>query len=291
MRWVMGRAQSEDGGYIKLHRKFYDCQSLQPKGAWGEDRAFLWMVARANWQDNRVRIDGELFDVKRGEFITSIRNLRKKWGWGVGKVYRFINILKSEHMVEHKPEHRYTRISICNYDVYNPISEECTDEAERGAEREAEQSRNDPGTIPERSRNQRRIIKNKEEGKINYKRELRSKDPIRKLLKQVPLKNQFSPLSIQKAVVKWLRFKQREKNFTYKPIGFKAFLAEWKTRAWELPIAVAHSSGRGYSGCFMPKSNENTKLKEKQHDKERTIEIPEVGQSELSDLFDFTGNS
>ncbi len=61
-----------DSGFIYLHRK------LKKHWIWKKPEYFQWFIHilfRANFKDNKVLIGSDLYELKRGQFITSIQKL------------------------------------------------------------------------------------------------------------------------------------------------------------------------------------------------------------------------
>jgi hypothetical protein len=105
-------------GFIKLHRGWRDCQAFKDEPC-TQREAWVWLLEHTAWKDCQRRdAQGVLIDVKRGQFHTSIRTLASEWQWSRGRVDRFLNDLKTSHMVSHETGHGGLLITICNYDKY-----------------------------------------------------------------------------------------------------------------------------------------------------------------------------
>ena len=109
-------------GWISLYR------SIQDHWLWQEkpyDKAHAWLdlLLSANHQDKKIVFDSNLVEVKRGEFITSIRKLCERWGWSNSKVKKFLETLQLDGMITYKSDTKKTTINIANYNVYQPSSD------------------------------------------------------------------------------------------------------------------------------------------------------------------------
>lgn len=109
-------------GWISLYR------SIQDHWLWQEkpyDKAHAWLdlLLSANHQDKKIVFDSNLVEVKRGEFITSIRKLCERWGWSNSKVKKFLETLQLDGMITYKSDTKKTTINIVNYNVYQPSSD------------------------------------------------------------------------------------------------------------------------------------------------------------------------
>ena len=51
--------------------------------------------------------------------MNSLDTWAKKWGWHKSKVRRFFNLLEQDAMIVTKSETQTTRITVCNYGIYN----------------------------------------------------------------------------------------------------------------------------------------------------------------------------
>jgi len=105
-------------GYIKLHRKIKDNFLWKKKRRFSKLEAWLDILLLANHKDNKVMIELQVIDIKKGQLLTSQLGLSKKWRWAVGSVNTFLKVLKAENQIEYKTENKYTIISILNWDKY-----------------------------------------------------------------------------------------------------------------------------------------------------------------------------
>ncbi|PEL12689.1 DnaD domain-containing protein [Bacillus sp. AFS017336] len=105
-------------GWISLHRKVRDHWLFEEKRSFSRFEAWVDLLMEVNHQDNKVLLGNELIDVKRGQKITSMDQLAKRWGWGKTKTYKFVKLLESEQMITIKTNTKRTVITIVNYDFY-----------------------------------------------------------------------------------------------------------------------------------------------------------------------------
>ena len=66
----------------------------------------------ANYNGNKVLIDGRMVTVARGEFITSLVKLSERWGWHRQTVTNFLEMLEREEMILKKSTTKYTSVTI-----------------------------------------------------------------------------------------------------------------------------------------------------------------------------------
>ena len=104
-------------GWISIHRKIQDNIIWNDK-PFNRGAAWIDLIMLANHEDKQILFNGNVICVKRGEKITSLRKLSERWGWSRGKTKMFLNLLKSENMIEFKTDHQKTTYKIVNYNVY-----------------------------------------------------------------------------------------------------------------------------------------------------------------------------
>lgn len=117
-----------DQGWIKLHRKIQDHWIWQEKRKFSKAEAWIDLLMMVNHEDKKVPLGNELILVKRGQRITSIRQLCDRWGWSNTKVTQFLKMMQTDGMVTVKSDTKKTVITIENYDVYQSRKDEKTTE-------------------------------------------------------------------------------------------------------------------------------------------------------------------
>lgn len=107
-----------NNGWIKLHKK------IRKHWIWEHPEfllAWIDMLMMANWTDHKKLYKMELHKIKRGEFPASIRKLSLRWDWSTGKVQRFLNLLKTDKMIDTLTDTGYTLVKIVNYEQYQVV--------------------------------------------------------------------------------------------------------------------------------------------------------------------------
>lgn len=105
-------------GWISLHRKILDNPILSTSRNYSRFEAFIYLLLRANHSDRNVPIGSTLYNVKKGQMITSQMKLCKQFKWGNTKLRNFLKLLESDSMIEIQTESNLTRITILNYESY-----------------------------------------------------------------------------------------------------------------------------------------------------------------------------
>lgn len=110
-----------DKGWIKTYRKIQECWIWLDKEPFDKRSAWIDLLLTANHADKKILFNGELITIKRGQILTSVRKLAKKWSWSVNKVYRFLELLISDEMVQKESDNNRTLITIVNYSVFQDV--------------------------------------------------------------------------------------------------------------------------------------------------------------------------
>lgn len=105
-------------GWISIHRKIQQSDIRLDKEPFDKRSAWIDLIMMANHEDKQILFNGKFIEVKRGEKITSLKQLSDRWRWSTGKVKRFLNLLESGSMIELKTKRRYTSYKVVNYNIY-----------------------------------------------------------------------------------------------------------------------------------------------------------------------------
>jgi hypothetical protein len=126
-------------GWIKLHRKVKGHWLFTEKRTFTKFEAWIDLLLEVNHKDNKFMLGNELVEVKRGQTITSIRQLCDRWNWSNSKVIKFLKMLESDEMLSVKSDTKKTVITIGNYDIYQLQDTEETTVKRHGHDSEATQ--------------------------------------------------------------------------------------------------------------------------------------------------------
>ena len=105
-------------GWIKTYRQIQDCWIWKVDEPFDRRSAWLDLLLSANHKDVKLLFNGNLIDAKRGQLITSVRNLANKWQWSKDRVLKFLRVLENDTMIERDSDNHRTLITIVNYGVY-----------------------------------------------------------------------------------------------------------------------------------------------------------------------------
>jgi len=104
-------------GYVKISRAIFG-HGMFKEEPYTEIQAWIWFICGASYKDDTVRVGHLIVDVKRGEYVASIRFLAKKFKWTTSRVKRFLDRLTRGKMVTTKATQGITSINLLNYDEY-----------------------------------------------------------------------------------------------------------------------------------------------------------------------------
>lgn len=147
-------------GWIKLHRKIYDCWIWQEK-PFDKGRAWIDLLLLAMHRDKKLLIDNEVLVIPRGSYMTSILKLAERWGWSRCKVMRFLNLLENEQMLNTKRTPKGTLVTIVKYEEYQIIG--TTDDTTVDTSNETPSDTTDETPHETQKKNIKNIYKNDKE--------------------------------------------------------------------------------------------------------------------------------
>lgn len=104
-----------DNGWIKLHRKIKDNWIWEDPAMF---QAWIDILLMVNHQDKKIKVNGQLTTIKRGEKLTSILKLAERWGWSRKRVMRFLDLLEEDGMCTTKRTPNGTTLKVSNYAEY-----------------------------------------------------------------------------------------------------------------------------------------------------------------------------
>ncbi|MCO6217284.1 DnaD domain protein [Staphylococcus epidermidis] len=105
-------------GWISLHRSIQKHWLFEEKRKFSRFEAWIDILMMINHTDNKIMHDGDLITVKRGQRITSLRQLGERWSWSITKVDKYLKILESDGMLDVKKDTKKTVLTVVNYDDY-----------------------------------------------------------------------------------------------------------------------------------------------------------------------------
>lgn len=104
-----------DGGFILLHRNIDDWEYRKDVNTFS---VWLRLLTMANYTDKRWKN----IIIKRGQCVTSLSGLASDCGISIQKVRTALANIQKSGNITRKTTNKYSIITICNYDSYQPIS-------------------------------------------------------------------------------------------------------------------------------------------------------------------------
>lgn len=105
-------------GWIKIHRdiqQHWIAQDMEKFGWW------IDLLLLASYEDNKALLGNRITEVKRGQFIASLRFLAERWNASKDKINAFLKLLAQDGMITKESDRNTTLITICNYESYQDI--------------------------------------------------------------------------------------------------------------------------------------------------------------------------
>jgi hypothetical protein len=105
-------------GWIKLYRKSLNHWLYNENRPHTRREAWEDMLLLCNHDNEKILIQGEIINCNRGQSVTSLKSWAKQFKWTIQKVRTFLKMLENDSMIEVEGLRKSTRITICNYEVY-----------------------------------------------------------------------------------------------------------------------------------------------------------------------------
>jgi len=114
-------------GYVKIGRAVFG-HNMFKEEPYTEREGWIWLICGASYKTDTIRIPNTniVTEVKRGDYVASIRFLATKFKWSNSRVRRFLDRLTRGKMVSTVSDTGITKISIANYDKYQFFVEQPT---------------------------------------------------------------------------------------------------------------------------------------------------------------------
>jgi len=104
-----------DKGWISIHRKILDNPIVLIKGKYTKFEAWIYLLLRATYSNQKVVLGSDIYKLKSGEIITSQVKLCKQFKWGNSRLRTFLQLLEKDKMISVKTNTKLTMITILNF--------------------------------------------------------------------------------------------------------------------------------------------------------------------------------
>lgn len=143
-------------GYLALWRKFQDHEFWREKREFSKAEAWIDILWEAQHDPNprQVVFGMRILTCHYGECLKSTRTWASRWNWSEVKVRRFLKLLESMTQICLKSESITTRITVLNYEQYDPkrravdaeaTHDRSTDKNVKNVKNKTSSRRSDPG--------------------------------------------------------------------------------------------------------------------------------------------------
>jgi hypothetical protein len=105
-------------------------------------QAWVDLLLLTNDKDRDITLNGETFELKRGQLAWSQRGLEREWERSREWIQRFIRFCQDESMIKVETSARRTIITVLNYDTYQTSEQTSLLTSEPATEQTSEQARN-----------------------------------------------------------------------------------------------------------------------------------------------------
>lgn len=261
-------------GWIKLHRNIINWE-------WFDDaetfKLFVYLLLKANHEPKKWMG----ITVNKGEFVTSLSTLSSDLNMSIKKIRTRLDKLSQSGEIDIERAHKYTTITICNYESYQ---DEKTVKGTQGARKGHEDgtkkgtkrahTQTDTNTCncdsykdEEKVKGTKRARKGHEEGIEKGNKQEDKNNKNKEIYKEslYPNLDKFSdyelPEEYKPMIEEWLAYKKERKD-KYTERGFKSLCTMIRNKfgsrgegAERLKQAVIYSSACNYKGIFEPKQN------------------------------------
>lgn len=145
-------------GWVSIHRSILEHFVWMDK-PFNMGAAWVDLILMANHDEKKIPVNGNIVIIKRGQTYTSCRSLAERWGWGLGRVKRFIDTLEREQMVNAEKTKNGTLLTLVNYCDFQDTQNTNGTQTER--------RRNTNGTQTERNNKENKENNENNENKKN----------------------------------------------------------------------------------------------------------------------------
>ena len=113
---------TDNNGWIKIHRKMLQ----NPVVMKDPDHLAVWMylLLNATHAEIPAMFGGKKIMLHPGQLITGRKAIAKFFGVNENKIYRVINVLKSEQQITQQTSNKNSLITIVNWDEYQELAQQ-----------------------------------------------------------------------------------------------------------------------------------------------------------------------
>ena len=110
-------------GWISLYRQIKESWIWKDKEPFDKRSAWIDLLLTVNYKNKKIPFENGFIEIEKGQTLTSIKQLSKKWKWSRHKVSDFLDRLEQDTMIVQVRDTRKTLISVVNYSKYQDVIE------------------------------------------------------------------------------------------------------------------------------------------------------------------------
>lgn len=107
-------------GTVNIDRGLFE-HDLFKNEPFTEREAWMWMIMEAAWKPRTKRVGNGVFQLERGQLVSSVRFMAEAWKWSKSRVDRYLNRVSEMKMICVKSGTAASVITICNYDKFQNV--------------------------------------------------------------------------------------------------------------------------------------------------------------------------
>jgi hypothetical protein len=144
-------------GYFALWRKIEDHPFYKEPREFSKLEAWIDILKDAQHarEPQEVIIKMRLLTRNYGECLKSVTEWADKWKWSRSKVFRYLKLLKKMKQIDFKSETVTTRITVINYEHYDPRRNDCDTQVKHG--RNASETRPNTNNNDKNEKNEKNV--------------------------------------------------------------------------------------------------------------------------------------
>lgn len=146
-------------GWIKLYRQIQESEIWETIQPFDIRSAWIDLLLLASHEDRTMIIGDQIVEVKRGQYVTSIRFLSQRWCWSKDRVSKCLTLLERLGMIDKHSDSKRTVITIVNYGKF----QDCQD-TDKDSDKDSERTLSGHKTDADKDKIQE-YIKNDKKGK------------------------------------------------------------------------------------------------------------------------------
>lgn len=108
-------------GYVKVWRRLERSRIFTSSEA---VHVFIYLLFRAAREERKITVGMIPVDLKPGQLVTGRKAISEATGINESKVYRVLELLKSEQQIEQQTNSKFSIISICNWGRYQQTEQQ-----------------------------------------------------------------------------------------------------------------------------------------------------------------------